>query len=191
MKIPKPEEANFEKAPAGSHVAVCCRVIDLGTQAQTFEGRDKKVKKLLLGWELQGPAMESGDRFVIHENYTASLAKKANLRKVLESWRGKPFTDEDFENGGFDVSKLLGVPCLLTVIHNESGGKTYANVQSVAKLMKGAEVSELKHAKQHFCFDGTPDLNVFTDLPDYWKDMIAASPEWSALKDETETEPAF
>ncbi len=192
MKLPKPEETNFEKAPAGSHIAVCYRVIDLGTQTRTWEGSEKQVRELMLGWEIQGEAMESGERFAIHERYTFSSAKKANLRKVLESWRGQPFTDEDFADGGFDVSKLLGAPCMLTVIHKESNGKVYANVQSVAKLMKGVEVKDLQQPKQYFCFDGAPDLSVFTNLPDYWKDMIAASPEWKALRDEDpETEPAF
>ena len=45
----------------------------------------------------------------IHPKYTLSMSEKANLRKHLETWRGKAFTEADFGPGGFNMAKLLGV----------------------------------------------------------------------------------
>ena len=66
-----------------------------------------------------------------------SLSEKANLRKDLESWRGKAFTAEELK--GFDIEKLIGVNAMASIIHNQSGDRTYANISSISKLMKGLQ----------------------------------------------------
>ena len=55
--------------------------------------------------------------FSIGKEYTLSLSSKSNLYKDLVSWRGKPFTEEELE--GFDLSKLLGKPCQIQIIHKQ------------------------------------------------------------------------
>ena len=62
----------------------------------------------------------------------------ANVRKDLESWRGKPFTSDEIDHG-FDVEILYGVNCLIGVKHTEKSGKTYANVSAILPLAKGME----------------------------------------------------
>ena len=53
-------------------------------------------------------------------------------------WRGRDFTEE--EEAGFDVEKLVGVPCTVTVINNAGDdGAIYANVSAVAPSQKKAE----------------------------------------------------
>jgi hypothetical protein len=69
--------------------------------------------------------------------YTASLSEKAILRQHLEAWRGKPFTPEELE--GFELDVLLGKPVMISVLHRESNGKTYANISSLSRLPKGME----------------------------------------------------
>ena len=63
------------------------------------------------------------------------MNEKANLRHHLDSWRGKAFTDEEAE--AFDVSTVLGKPCMLTVMHTQKDGKTYANITGIGPLPKG------------------------------------------------------
>ncbi len=57
------------------------------------------------------------------------------MRKDLESWRGRKFTQQELQ--GFDVETIIGVPCLLNIIQEDKGGETYANVASIMRLPKG------------------------------------------------------
>jgi hypothetical protein len=124
----------FIPAPAGVHQAVCVDVIDMGLLEVTFGGKTKTQHKVRVLWQIDED-MPDGRRFLVQKRYTLSLNEKATLRKDLESWRGKPFTDADVYDG-FDLEKLIGVNALLNVIHAEKGGRTFANVASVAPLAK-------------------------------------------------------
>ena len=122
---------DFEPVPEGTHKARCFQVIDLGTQPGSKMYPDHKHKVRIV-WELPDEKIEiEGEQkpMTIGNEYTMSLHEKANLRRDLESWRGKVFTDDEL--GGFDIAKLLGVPCLMTVVHKQSGDKTYANIKGV------------------------------------------------------------
>ena len=125
---------NFEPAPEGVHQAVCVDVIDLGLLEVTWAGQTKKQHKILISWQLD-EARDDGKPFLVSKRYTLSLNEKANLRKDLESWRGRKFTLE--EEMGFDVESILGANCLLNVQHNKKDDKTYANVISITPLVKG------------------------------------------------------
>jgi hypothetical protein len=134
MKLPAKAGGDFEIAPAGNHVAICNAIVDLGMQKGTamypapkhqiyvrFELPGETVTYTKDGREMSGP-MSIGRRF------TASMSGKANLRKFVESWFGKPFPNDDAA-ADFDLKVLLGRKCLLNVTHNEKpGGKTYANI---------------------------------------------------------------
>ena len=136
MYLPAPG-SDFELAPAGTHLAVCYRILDLGTQKTTFQGKEKDQHKIMLSWELAEEKMKDGRPFTISKRYTWSMDKKANLRKDLEAWRGVAFKDSDFGATGFNLRKVLGVGCLLTVSHSITDDKEYANISTVSKLMKG------------------------------------------------------
>jgi hypothetical protein len=124
----------FQPAPEGTHQAVCVDVIDKGILKTTWQGQTREQHKIDVAWQL-GEDREDGKPWIVFKRYTLSLGEKANLRKDLESWRGRKFSRE--EEMGFDVEKLVGVNCLLNVQHNVNGDKTYANVVAVAPLIKG------------------------------------------------------
>ena len=54
----------------------------------------------------------------------------------MESWIGKVFSDEERKTG-FDTVNLIGSNCFLNIIHNESDGKTYANISAITSVPKG------------------------------------------------------
>lgn len=184
MPLPKPTESNFENPPAGTHMAICYRIIDLGTQETTYKGTPKKQHKILVSWELPDEKMTDGRSFTISNRYTWSMSEKAALRKDLESWRGKPFQDADFGEGGFDVAKIIGVACLLTIVHTENGDKKYANVRGISSLMKGMVAPALTNEK---VFIGLTDENwnaeAFHKLSDNLQNTIKSSPEYRAMVD--------
>lgn len=133
--IAKASGSNFTPAPAGTHTAVCVDVVDLGVLEVSFGGKNKMQHKIKLVWQI-GEDMENGKPFMVSKRYTCSLHEKAALRKDLESWRGRAFTEGELS--GFDLESLISVPCMLGVIHapGKDGG-TFANVSSVMKAMKG------------------------------------------------------
>lgn len=135
--------ADFIPAPAGNHPARCFALIDIGTQNDTFQGKTIRAHKAVIFWELPTELHEfsPGDGkepFTLSKRFTLSLHKKATMRGFLEAWRGRAFSDEEAK--GFDVAKLVGAPCLLSVIHKpkiNDPGKMSAVVNAATPLPKG------------------------------------------------------
>lgn len=161
---------NFELTPAGNHIAVCYMVCDLGEQESVYQGETKVARKVRLAWELPNELMSDGRPFSVSKKYTLSLSDKANLRKDLESWRGRAFTDEELE--GFDLFNILGKPCMVNIIHEASNGKTYVNVASVAALPKGLPAPKPTNALTAFSLDDEDALNKFQGLPEWLQKLI-------------------
>jgi hypothetical protein len=176
LKVKEGAKGDYEITPAGNYVARCFKLIDMGTQTVEFAGETKFQQKILISWELLDPItnMKDGRPFAVSKRYTASLHEKSALRKDLQSWRGKRFTDEELE--GFDLTKILGAWCQLQVIHTESNGTTYANVDAIMSTReKPTGINEL----MHFDID-EPDLEVFNSLSEKMQETIKATPEWRA-----------
>lgn len=124
---------------ADIHYAICAISFDLGMKVNEQFG--KIEPKIMLAWELE-QRMEDGRPFMLSREYTLSLHKKSNLRKLIEAWRGKAMTEAEAED--FDTDVLVGKTCRISVVHNKSEhtGKTYANVQAV--MPPGAKCPALK-----------------------------------------------
>jgi hypothetical protein len=65
----------------------------------------------------------------------------AGRRNALTSWRGSPITDEAAQR--FDLETLIGVPALIQVIHRESDGTTWANINAVMRLQNDDDKLEI------------------------------------------------
>ncbi len=183
MKIPTPNGGGeFELAPAGTHLAVCYRFIDLGTQKTVYMGETNTRRKVLISWELCEEFMSDARPFTINQRYTWSMHEKSTLRKHLEAWRGKAFSDEDFGENGFDIRNILGRPCILTVTHTLKGEKVYANVSSVGRLMRGQQAAPSLNEQFYFSLDPAEfNADAWSRLPDWAKTMIMPTPEYAAL----------
>ncbi len=168
---------DFSPMPSGNHVAVCNMVVDLGKQRTVSQMYGEKIKpQVYIRWETPDETIEWDDRDgnkhsgprVIGKIYTVSLHENANLRADLESWRGKPFTKDEL--AGFDISKLLGVPCMVNVTQTERNGKTYANVAAVTPLPKSLRESPPKSSNGLILHD--EDSNAYDDLPEWLQKKI-------------------
>jgi hypothetical protein len=121
-------ESTYELAPAGLHPAVCVDVVDEGFKATQF-GEKHKVR-IVFQIEEQN---SKGYRFTVSAWFNLSMHENATLRKFLESWRGRVFAEAEINRPpGFDLESLIGKPCAITIKHNESSGKTYANVDAIS-----------------------------------------------------------
>src|SRR4030042_5723844 len=179
--IVKEEGMKMPPVPEGVHPGVCYAVYDLGTHFN--EKFAKRSRSCLIIWELPEERIEierDGERLnlprVVSRKYGMSLHEKADLRKHLESWRGRAFTAEEKE--GFDITKLLGVNCMIQIIHNDSDGKVYANVKNVLPLYKGMPVREPENTPRFFSLQDRMDIPE--DTPDWIKEIIQESEEWQA-----------
>jgi len=135
---------NFKPAPAGTHAAVCCDVVDLGLLEVTFGGKTKKQHKVNIVWQIE-ELRDDGQPFTVRKRYTLSLHEKSAMRKDLESWRGRPFTEEELDK--FDLEKLIGIGCFINVIHKPrpDGGEPWANVTTIMKLAKGMAAPKIEN----------------------------------------------
>jgi len=136
---------DFENAPTGNQLAVCAFVEDIGTHRGEYLGVPNERHQIVICWELAETMTKgeyAGKPFMLSKYYTLSLGRKANLRKDLESWRGKAFTDQELK--GFDVEVLKGVNCLLNVIQEPGAdGKERSKIASISPVMKGMAKLEI------------------------------------------------
>lgn len=167
---------DFEQAPTGNHVARCIRLVDLGTQHGTYEGKATVRNQVLISFELCNEAMEDGKPFTIGEFYTNSLNEKAKLRHHLEAWRGRAFTDNEL--AGFDLQNILGKPVMVSIVVNDKGK---SKVGALAAMPKGMSAPQCVNATSVFWLDEF-DQTAFDAMPDGIKKIIAESDEYKALK---------
>jgi hypothetical protein len=173
---------DFAQAPAGTHVARCVRLIDIGTQPGEYKNEKIFRRQVVIGFELPNELMPDGERagkpFFVSKYYTASLAEKANLRRDLVNWRGREFTQAEL--AGFDSKNILGKPCMLQLTPND---KNKTRITALMALPKGAPVPE--QINPSFYFSLEPDEFVeasFNALSDYYKNLITPTPEFLALQ---------
>jgi hypothetical protein len=153
---------DFTPIPEDLHLAVCYGIWDIGTQFSEKYG--KSIRKVVVVWEIPGcRGVFDGKDLprAISKRYTLSLHKKSDMRKDLESWRGRKFTDEELK--GFDIKKLLGVPCQIQVLHTKVDDKIYANIAAITKAPAGTNIKP-ENPLKFFSFeegnavpDGTPE----------------------------------
>ena len=149
--------SSFKPAPSGLHQGVCVDVVDMGVLEVTYAGQTKRQHKVRVVWQIDQD-MESGKPFIVQKRYTLSLHEKATLRKELESWRGRVFTDEEL--AGFDLEKLLGANAQLNIQHANKNGEIYANVVSIVPLGRGMQKIE---ARGYVRVQDRTDINGQTD----------------------------
>lgn len=179
------ETKTFDPAPAGTHIARCYGCISLGTQhSEIFADAFKVMLMFELPMELI--QMDGKDiPMTVSKEYTLSLGKKSNLRKHLDAWRGRAFTEEEL--AGFEVSKVVGAPCQLTIVHVISGkGSAYAKIESITGLARSMKAPDQVHPSVKFEVEEGRNP-VFLALPEWIRKKIEACDEWLHPKVAQET----
>lgn len=176
---------NFTPVPSGTHVARCYQMIELGTITEPYLGEMKTSKKVRIGWELPLETKEfkqgEGQKpYVISKDFTLSMHEKATLRKFLESWRGKAFTEEEAKK--FDITKLLGAPCMMSVVEEVKEGKSYSKISNVSTMPKGMVCPDQVNETFVLSYDAF-DFDKFNTLPKFIKEKIEKSVEFKKISD--------
>ena len=115
----------------GVHKDRCVRMIDLSTQRSEYQGEVSWKRQILVSWEVPSELSNSGEPLLISKFYTLSLHEKSNLGKDLTAWRGRAFTE--LEKQQFDITALLGVPCMLNIVEGRNGNTKVGSVMPLPK----------------------------------------------------------
>jgi hypothetical protein len=170
----------------------------LGTQDSTYLGTVKKLPKVMLQFEVHGED-DAGKAIVtaknepmsISKNFTLSLAEKATLRKDLQTWRGREFTEDELR--GFELKNVLGAWAMVSVIKAMgNNGKEYTNIaaiMSVPPAIKKAGIPQGHNELKLFSID-EPDMALFDSFSNGLREKIEKSPEWQARGGSSAPAPA-
>ena len=171
----------------GLHIARCYRMVQIGTVKENILGKEKILQKVRIGWEM--PLLtkvfdeaKGAQPLVIEKEYTLSMAEKSNLRAMLTSWRGKPF--DETEAKAFDITKLIGVPCMLNITHKSSKSdpsRQFDEISSVVPVVKGMTCPPQVNKTFVLSYDEW-DEEKFESLPDFIKDKMKTSLEYVAIR---------
>lgn len=145
MPVVITESSNTYAIPEeGQYLGVVADAIDLGP-CNTMYGVKEKVQ---IQWLLDAYD-EDGNQFRVSVFHNKSLNEKANLRRDIKKICGID------PNGAFDLDTLIGINNLLDIVHNESDGKTYANVNAIMKAPKGKVLAVPDDFQRKIERDGT------------------------------------
>ena len=132
------------KLEDGVYTAISSAIIDLGVQVS--EKFNNSQRKIMLVWSVLNEFIEiNGEQIqrTMNKEYGLSLGEKSNLRKDLQAWRGKAFTEEELQ--GFNLLNILNKGCQLQIINTEKNGKTYNNIAGIMSMPKGTKLAELEN----------------------------------------------
>ena len=177
--------SDFKLPPAGSFLAKLYRIIDIGTQTTEWMGKKKMQRKIITMFELHGEDNDGqplqtaeGKPLIVSKRYTLSLDEKATLRKDLEAWRGKAFTQEELD--GFNLEVLLGKCCMVNVTHSTYDGKEYANIANISQVPAALKkLGEPVGVNEVMIFTLDPfDQDKFNKLSEGMQGVIKKSAEY-------------
>lgn len=162
--------SNIPALEAGVYSAIGSMLVDLGIQVSEKFGT--KQRKFRLFWNIVGEEVEiNGEKHprMMSKEYSFSLAEKSNLRKDLQAWRGRAFTEEELQ--GFLLVNILNKGCQLQILNEEKNGKTYNNIAGIVALPKGTKLEELSETIV-FDIENKTTWNNWSKVPNWIQEQI-------------------
>lgn len=172
---PRIAQANLA---AGNYPARVVQIIDFGVQPQRpYMGQDKPpVQEICITYEFLDEFMkdEDGNDQLDKPRWLSEQMPLHNLKadKARSTQRYNALDAKGIHEG--DFSKLVGVPCMVTVINNPGKeGKVYDNVGSLSPMRPrdAANAPELVNAGGFFDLDA-PDMKMFGKFPKFIQEKI-------------------
>ena len=162
----------------GEHKARCISVVDLGTHKMKKYGI--WLHKMMLELEMPEVKKPDGECFTVEIVCTLSMHPKSRLRRHIELWRSKVFTDQEAEE--YDIFNLLDVPAIINVTINN--GKMFArNIMPLKKSECPERINDLS-AFSLSAFD----QKVFESLSKRLQSRIKESREYNDMITEADDE---
>ena len=190
------------KLQQGIYLGTCFRIVDMGTTERDYQGTKSKKTRVHITFEVSEALdpvenqtlMDDGRPFAVSKTYTASLFEMAALRKDLQSWRGKSFTEEELK--GFDITKLLGCTARIEVGHTAQTDTSPGGNPKILSLQRpdgGIQQVQTHNNQESFDLDiycdfikgnktpnGQAMADIYETLPPWQKEDISSSYEFIA-----------
>jgi len=181
LKITVTESGSGQRAlpEEGLTLGICYQVLYLGNHKSVWNGKESWKPKVRFTFELPNLThvfdKEKGEQpFVVSAEHNLFLNEKSNLYKFIKSWMPKTEIKKDSE---IDLSKLLGKPCMINIVHNTAkNNNVYANIGSITPVMKGIEIPKLVNEAVDYDVD-EHNQEVFQKLPEWLQNKICESKE--------------
>ena len=174
MKIKDRAKPKVPPVEPGVYMAVCIGFVDLGEQySEKFKSYSNKGMYI---WELPGETIEVDGEIKprqLSKEFAISSSNKSNLRKFIESWNGKSYSDEEFLE--FDLFDQIGKSCQLNVVLNET--KEYANVDNLMPIPRGFPAPTTDTQLIRWDMEQWDD-EVFAKLPEWIQEKIKKSSQY-------------
>ena len=136
MVIGTRAKAKIPPVEAGTYLAICVGIYDLGEQQTEYKGKTRYNNQIQFTFELPTEQVELDGEMKprqLSRTFSVSTSNKSGLRKFLTSWRGKAFSDEEIR--AFNTDEMLGRSAMIQVVLNDTG--EYANIDGVMQIPKG------------------------------------------------------
>lgn len=161
---------SIPKLDGGVYTAISSAIIDLGIQ--TSEKFGNTQRKFMMIWNILGEEIEfNGEKLprTMSKEYSFSLNEKSTLRKDLQAWRGRTFTEEELRK--FDVLNVINKPCQLQILLEEKNGKQYNNIASIMALPKGTTINALDNT-YYLDLENAETWGNWNKIPNWIQDRI-------------------
>jgi len=177
------EGSSFEPAPAGTHVARCVGLIQLGTQTTEYQGKEGKPRrKIMLLWELPNELREFNEDegqkpFIVSHIYSLVINDKATWTIHIESWLNKKIDKY------FNPLTLLGLPCTLTIQHKSATSdpsKIRGKVTGITGLTKEQTCPDRITPIKKLLFEEW-DQGLFEEQSEWIQNTIMQSKEYKQI----------
>ena len=178
----------------GTYKSCCFGLINLGTFKFENEGVvDKFISQIMLLWEIHKeltskPKLNSDALSpIIVKEYTLSLSNSSSLRSSLESWRGKPFSEDEIRR--FDLKTILGGWCNLEISDFKKNDElTYSTVTEILPLKDDQKIKLPKLKREIVFFNiHEPDWDLYKSFDMTIKDKLQKSIDWKKARNYKET----
>lgn len=179
------KKSEIEVVEAGSYPARIYQLIQLG-HIPGYQGAVQN--KVRIGFELPTElkvfSEEKGEQpRVISQEYTLSFHEKSKLRKVIDACDPNALkVGEDGFIDEFDIEKLVGKECLITIAHKEKtdGSGVFAYIDGVTRLPKGMTCPKAINEPIVLSYDNWKQ-EIYDKQPDFIKEKIKASQEYQQM----------
>lgn len=175
-----------DNLPDGQYVGVLFRMVQLGTQTETFKGTVRPVRKILLSWIIPSAhrMIDGESRPVhVHKKYTESLWETAHLRKDIIAILGRDVFNELIDGQeNYELERLLGLTCLINTTQKSFGphNRSYAEITSFEPLTDDEIIPDIDQESESLSF-GNFNWDVFASLTERLRKSIESSPEFGEI----------
>ncbi len=176
---------------AGTYPCRLVQVLDLGIQPQRpYQGQEKPpAHEIMLTYEFLDEFMidENGDEQEDKPRWLSETMPFHSLQADKARSTKRYYALDPNEACEGDFTKLVGTPCLVTIVNNagkgKNAGKIYSNIANVAAMRErdAQKAPDLVNPPKVFVLD-EPDMEVFGSLPQWLQDKIKENLEFKGSK---------